>query len=1281
MVVFVLALGAGSASAQITVAGKAGFPGIGAPISKTLGDTVMLKVSGTSTTTPVADSVTFHWFTRTTATGSITLSTNTTAATDSLKVGFDSLGTYFYGVRAYGWQGGVKKDSVTSASFTISVGLKAAPIIVITPGLKDTIIVGDTSTWVDKAGKASWTVAAKVARTGDTATVGSGTRLSYQWFRNGLRSNSGGTPVSGATTTTYSPDSATFGSYYYYVEVSGLASDSVQGKTYAHVDSATLTSVKSPAVMFRVSVGKSEAHDKALDTLWNAIRLANTVDTSVRTNLNLLSAFNANAGGLSVKWRDSTLYDASWTKADSLNADSTLLISGTTGSVKRLKYDGNDVEKVLFANIYNAGALKEYTRTDGTKDTILAGDTVFYRFNIKIPKSDDISNRISFPGKTVTFNNGQQRIDAATIPALGTGTAVAGTYRYSYHSAADATDLLFSGTVRNLTANAASLGMGSGTTIDPGVVNAGTYYVKVRLDGTGAGAFGVGGEKIAKFEIVGKSVQNNWITLTAGTYTYNGSQQQAAGFTVKDGNVTLFPNVDYEVVPLGAGENVNAGTGYFRIAGKGNYKDTAVATFTIGKAVLTASASYTGQRIYTGSTAVDTNDLAINFAGALENLVLRDDYKINSAVYTHTPAGSATVAGATADIVVELLPSGTFAKNYTFAAGAVTATIKATGWAIAKKNLDPKEVKITIPEGHRYTGVARPIPVVFSDTLKQRVGDPTGTLTVVYTYDPSHPVTGTGPGGKGIDGDTTLVPVDSGSYAVSVRVAGGTNFNTNLAPIGTYVIEPKFRVLGSRTLSPAATSGDTTSIKATVIQALTSAMYSDSGTLSYQWYKDSVSLGTSGRDSSYIVASSKVRDTANYYVRVINAYPGQANDTVFSDTRVVVVGDSARSIATANVTVSDEFEYDGTPKLPTLVTVIMRTGAAVETLVEGTDYTLTATGNVNATTRATLRVIGAGDFGSFTQKPFTILPKTLEPAADVSFVSAVDYTGEPQAVKVTPVDGPGDVTRTGLGAVSAAVYIDETSGDTVKANSGVPVNAGNYDVWVKIAAGTNFTASDTSAFFNLGTYTILVKTAVKADFSGYTIPTRPVSIEDAPVKIDTVVLKAYSGKLTVLYNGEEEAPTEPGTYVVTVDVEGDDNYWPALVELGSFSIYDPNDPNGVKSGDRVIPGSKDEVAVVAPVLVVAGEFTAGPNPVVKAAGKVGFFWQGKALTKGTLYVFDASGNLVKKVAIADKGISTARREIGSWKLGTVAEGTYLVKGVLVGKDGVKVKVSSLVGVR
>ncbi len=52
-----------------------------------------------------------------------------------------------------------------------------------------------------------------------TAT-GQGT-LTYQWYSNAISSNSGGTPIAGATSASYTPSSASDGTLYYYCEVTG----------------------------------------------------------------------------------------------------------------------------------------------------------------------------------------------------------------------------------------------------------------------------------------------------------------------------------------------------------------------------------------------------------------------------------------------------------------------------------------------------------------------------------------------------------------------------------------------------------------------------------------------------------------------------------------------------------------------------------------------------------------------------------------------------------------------------------------------------------------------------------------------------------------------------------------------------------------------------------------------------------------------------------------------------------------------------------------------------
>jgi len=79
--------------------------------------------------------------------------------------------------------------------------------------------------------------------------------------------------------------------------------------------------------------------------------------------------------------------------------------------------------------------------------------------------------------------------------------------------------------------------------------------------------------------------------------------------------------------------------------------------------------------------------------------------------------------------------------------------------------------------------------------------------------------------------------------------------------------------------------------------------------------------------------------------------------------------------------------------------------------------------------------------------------------------------------------------------------------------------------------------------------------------------------------------------------------------------------------------------------------------------------------------------QGKRVQNATLTVFDASGNVINKVKIADNALNAqTRRIVGSWDLTDskgrlVSEGTYLVRGVVVTSDGKRERVSVMVGVR
>jgi hypothetical protein len=145
----------------------------------------------------------------------------------------------------------------------------------------------------------------------------------------------------------------------------------------------------------------------------------------------------------------------------------------------------------------------------------------------------------------------------------------------------------------------------------------------------------------------------------------------------------------------------------------------------------------------------------------------------------------------------------------------------------------------------------------------------------------------------------------------------------------------------------------------------------------------------------------------------------------------------------------------------------------------------------------------------------------------------------------------------------------------------------------------------------------------------------------------------------------------------------------------------------VLSPDRTVPdaGVVDNVAAVVPANQLTWQFTAGPNPVPRSSNGINFFWQGGRINDAVLTIFDAGGNVVNKIRISDCSdvandrlrqrsaspvaepvVATPRRLVGTWNLTdrrgrTVSEGTYLLRGTVVGVDGKRERVSVVVGVR
>lgn len=157
------------------------------------------------TVTATGTNLTYQWFSNTTASnsGGTNLGTANGAQTNSYTPQTSAAGTLYY----YVVISGTCTPSVTS-SVSGAIITNSSPLISVHPSTAaQNICLNGTSTAL--------------------SVTASGIGITYQWYSNTTNSNSGGTLISGATASTYTPLTTAAGTLYYYVVVSGTCSPSV----------------------------------------------------------------------------------------------------------------------------------------------------------------------------------------------------------------------------------------------------------------------------------------------------------------------------------------------------------------------------------------------------------------------------------------------------------------------------------------------------------------------------------------------------------------------------------------------------------------------------------------------------------------------------------------------------------------------------------------------------------------------------------------------------------------------------------------------------------------------------------------------------------------------------------------------------------------------------------------------------------------------------------------------------------------------------------------------
>ncbi|MDG0811294.1 hypothetical protein [Cohnella rhizosphaerae] len=144
------------------------------------------------------------------------------------------------------------------------------------------------------------------------ATVGDGGTLSYQWYSNATDSNSGGTPIGGATSATYAAPTASEGTTYYYVVVTNTNSG-VNGTQTATATSGTAKVTVNALVNAEApSIGTQPADETAdVGATSPTLSVAATVGDGGTLSYQWYSnATNSNSGGTVIVGATSATYAA-----------------------------------------------------------------------------------------------------------------------------------------------------------------------------------------------------------------------------------------------------------------------------------------------------------------------------------------------------------------------------------------------------------------------------------------------------------------------------------------------------------------------------------------------------------------------------------------------------------------------------------------------------------------------------------------------------------------------------------------------------------------------------------------------------------------------------------------------------------------------------------------------------------------------------------------------------------------------------------------------------------
>lgn len=352
-------------------------------------------------------------------------------------------------------------------------------------------------------------------------------------------------------------------------------------------------------------------------------------------------------------------------------------------------------------------------------------------------------------------------------------------------------------------------------------------------------------------------------------------------------------------------------------------------------------------------------------------------------------------------------------------------------------------------------------------------------------------------------------------------------------------------------------------------------------------------------------------NTATPTVRVKNAGAAGAiltasysDDTYYGIANVTIIVNPKKITADMISDVPAQ-EYNGKDIDPVFT---VRDGMA--TLTRGIDFNYSYSDNTNAGT-ATLTITGKGNYTGTVDKTFTILPRSISGAGIELDVGSFEYTGSEHMVNITAVKLPD-------GTVLVAGDYD------TKNNSNKATDA-NDSIILTIEGKGNYTGMATKV------WKITRIDPKPADFD--VIPGLP-TVQTYDGNAVTVTITAGSGikgmgAITVKYNGSTEAPSNAGSYIVTVDVSDGGNYNARTgMVIGTLTIDKADAPKlaDIKENHRFLLTGEKTVDIKN---LVAGALSYTPGTASGDTGIIeNFFVDANGVVKYTLTGTGVAGNTV-----------------------------------------------------